>query len=450
LFDFPNSPSVGQVYQPAGGPSWAWDGTVWKSYQANGETAIARTFIPGGSSAVTYTYNKPANLRHLEFEGVAAGASAGCAAAAAASTWGFASGGGGGSWGKKLFTAAALPASVVVTIGAPGAAVSSQGNGNDGAATTFGSLITLPGGIHGYLGTNVAYTSWNTVTAGGNTAMPTGVDTGAPGESADFPVVGLAVGSSPGTVLCYCGKAGGSPWGKGFPPQFAGAAGLVSMAGTGYGWGSTAGIASGGQGAKASVAGGPGAVLLTEYLAVAPADVAAPLKQTFTVPSTGLVVPVPPTARHVIIRGHLYATAALTPWLQVSHDGTNFFSGANDYTIGGTNHFSGSSASPQKQGYVTTTAITLAPGTDSTFVPMIIDCDFTVSKPSNGQCFGGQTRGWSYNSAGGAAYNASYQWMFHTGAGAINAATNQIAAFRIIPSASTFAAGSVLTVEWIY
>jgi hypothetical protein len=448
MFDFPNSPSVGQVYQPAGGPSWQWDGTVWKSYQTNGETAIARTFIPGNqtTTAVTYTYSKPANLRHLEFEGVAAGGSAGPAIATGASVWSFSSGGGGGAWGKKLFTAAALPGSVTITIGAPGQGVSS-GNGQDAAATTFGSLITLPGGLKGLQGANTAYTSTGYVSGSQVTNDPTGVDVGMRGESSDGCVVALSGGGGSG-VTSYVGKAGGSPWGRSYPAYFGSGGGAV--AGYGYGSGSMAPLNSGSSALKSSLAGAPGAVLLTEYLAVAPADVAAPLKQTFTVPSTGLVVPVPPTARHVIVRGHLYATAALTPWLQVSHDGTNFFSGANDYTIGGTNHYSGSSASPAKQGYVNTTAVTLAPATDSTFVPMTIDFDFNVAKPSSGQCFAGQTRGWSYNSAGGTAYKASYEWMFHTGAGAINGATNQIAAFRVIPSASTFAAGSVLSVEWIY
>jgi hypothetical protein len=275
LFDFPNSPSVGQVYQPAGGPSWTWDGTVWKSYQTNGETAIARTFIPGSQSgATTYVYNKPANLRHLEFEGVAAGGSAGGSAAAGAGTYGFGSGGGGGAWGKKLFTAAQLPSSVTITIGAPGAAVFNAAgiNGIDGAATTFGSLITLPGGLKGFVGSNIAYTSWNTVSGSGYTAMPTGVDAGRPGESSDYPIMGIAYGSSPGGVLSLPGRGGGSPWAATFPGTVAGAGGLVSNDGRGYGWGPSGPVSAGSQGAKQGNAGGPGAVMLTEYLAVAPVN----------------------------------------------------------------------------------------------------------------------------------------------------------------------------------
>ena len=29
MFNFPNTPSLGAVYQPVGGPSYTWDGTKW-------------------------------------------------------------------------------------------------------------------------------------------------------------------------------------------------------------------------------------------------------------------------------------------------------------------------------------------------------------------------------------------------------------------------------------
>lgn len=266
MFDFPNSPSVGQVYAPAGGPSWTWDGTVWKSFQQQAEMQIARTFIPGASGAATnYVYSKPSNLRHLEFEGVAAGGSAGPAIATGASVWSFSSGGGGGAWGKKLFTAAALPASVTITIGAPGQGVSS-GNGQDAAATTFGALITLPGGLKGLQGANTAYTSTGYVSGSQVTNDPTGVDVGMRGESSDGCVVALSGGGGSG-VTSYVGKAGGSPWGRSYPAYFGSGGGAV--VGYGYGSGSMAPLNSGSSALKSSVAGAPGAVLLTEYLVTA-------------------------------------------------------------------------------------------------------------------------------------------------------------------------------------
>jgi hypothetical protein len=264
MFDFPASPVVGQSYSPSSGVTYQWDGQAWVNSGLLATASMIERIYAGTQTTV---WNKPAGLAYLEVEGVAAGASAGASAAAGAGTWGFASGGGGGAWGKKLFKAEDLPSSVTITIGAPGAAaVNSSGvNGNNAADTTFGSLITLPGGLKGFLGTNAAYASWNTVSGSGFTAAPTGVDVGSPGESSDFPVVGVAVGTSPGTVLCYNGRAGSSPWGKAFPPMWAGAAGLSSSAGSGYGWGSTAGISSGGQASKSSVAGGQGCVRVREF-----------------------------------------------------------------------------------------------------------------------------------------------------------------------------------------
>lgn len=264
MFDFPSSPSTGQIFAPTGGPSWVWDGTVWKNYQTQGDTQVVRTFIPGGSAAaVVYTYNKPSNLKMMEFEGVAAGGSAGPAINAAAGIWSFSSGGGGGSWGKKLFQAAALPASVAVTIGAPGQP-SSSGNGNTAADTTFGSLITLPGGLRGFQGANTATSTWAAISGCGSTAMPTGVDVGKPGESSDQCTCGVSVAG--GGITAVLGRAGRSPWGDTIYASQT--TGQNSLAGVGYGWGSGPPVSAGNVALKPSVAGGPGAVLLTEYLAV--------------------------------------------------------------------------------------------------------------------------------------------------------------------------------------
>lgn len=450
-FDFPSAPSTGQVYQPAGGPSWQWDGAVWKSYQTSGEMALARTFIPGGAALVTYNYSKPANLRYLEFEGVAAGGSAGGSAAASASTFGYASSGGGGAWGKKLFTAAALPTSVTVSIGAPGAGVSAS-NGNSAAATTFGSLITLPGGLRGSLGTNVAYTSWNTVSGSGYTADPTGVDVGSAGESSGFPVVGVAAGSSPGTVLAHPGIAGGSPWGKAFAPQWCGAAGLVSYAGTGYGWGSTGPISSGGQAARASLAGGPGAVLLTEYLAVAPADVVTPLRQTFYPTGATLLIPVPPTAKHARISGHVYSTTVggMGPAIRLSLDGSTIISGAADYIWGGNTLYTGTSGNPTKSIPITASNWPLGGYTNRMDTAVFLDVDVITQKTAGGQMFNYRARVWAYHDAATAMWQEAF-WAGYTNLPALSAAS-QIAAIQIfnIVSAAQFAANSVLTVEWTY
>ncbi|HUH38577.1 MAG TPA: tail fiber protein [Spongiibacteraceae bacterium] len=55
-------------------------------------------------------------------------------------------GGDGGRYVSAWFRAADLPASVAVTIGAGGAARTSNGNGNNGGTTTLGALLSAPGG----------------------------------------------------------------------------------------------------------------------------------------------------------------------------------------------------------------------------------------------------------------------------------------------------------------
>ncbi len=54
-------------------------------------------------------------------------------------------GGGGGAYFRRMFRLGDLPASIAVGIGAGGAGVSA-GNATDGGATTFGALMSIPGG----------------------------------------------------------------------------------------------------------------------------------------------------------------------------------------------------------------------------------------------------------------------------------------------------------------
>lgn len=58
-------------------------------------------------------------------------------------------GGGAGAYLSSTFLASDLPASVAITIGQGGAGAVVSGNGVSGTATTFGNLITAPGGTYG-------------------------------------------------------------------------------------------------------------------------------------------------------------------------------------------------------------------------------------------------------------------------------------------------------------
>jgi hypothetical protein len=62
------------------------------------------------------------------------------------------SGGGGGIYIERFMPLSELGSSETVTLGTPGAAVSSNGDGNAGTDSTFGAHITAPGGGGGFQG----------------------------------------------------------------------------------------------------------------------------------------------------------------------------------------------------------------------------------------------------------------------------------------------------------
>lgn len=61
-----------------------------------------------------------------------------------------AAGGGGGSYIRAGFRAGDLPSSVAVGIGAGGAARTTNSSGQTGGSSTFGALLSAPGGLGGY------------------------------------------------------------------------------------------------------------------------------------------------------------------------------------------------------------------------------------------------------------------------------------------------------------
>lgn len=439
MFDFPNSPSVGQVYQPAGGPSWVWDGTVWKSYQTQGEMQIARTFIPGGAAVVNYTYTKPANLRTLEFEGSAPGGSGSGAAATAASTFSGGSGGGSGAWGKRLFTAAELAASVAISIGALGAAT--LGAGSAGGDVTFGSIITLYGGTAGiqYANSTASNVIGNPSNIG---TAPVGVMLGAPGQRGTQTIMNVSApaGNS------YIGGGGISPYGEAFPPWW-----TINVGGAnarGYGAGGSAAANGASQSARLGGAGAPGFVMLTEYLAVAPADVPNPARQSFAMPNGGLIIPVPATAKLARVSGRVFfnsGTNSVT--LTYSHDGVTFATGASDYVIGGSALFTGTGTSPGKTVPAVTNALTITPTTDSASIALLFDTEIITSKLA-GHTFTMRSRAWGYNSAAANGYQDLFYSGYNNGGVNLGPAT-QMGAFRL-NAGSVVAADSYVTVDWIY
>lgn len=251
---------------------------------------------PIGAVRVRYfttstSYSKPAGLNWAFIRvwgGGGSGASASTFSAEAA-------GGGGGGCVEAWVASTTLGTSETITIGAGGAAVSGDSNGNRGATSTFGSLMSAPpggggggggtlgasgGGGGGGIGTGG---NANTVTAGvagdtfasagGNLATGTPALRGAGGGGTDNTIQR----GQPGGASYECGGGGGGGAGS-----FAGGAGGTSAGGGAGGAGSnstgavnaTSGVQpaggggaryTGGGGSGSSGAGGDGMVIIYEF-----------------------------------------------------------------------------------------------------------------------------------------------------------------------------------------
>jgi hypothetical protein len=194
--DFPNSPTVGQVYTYQG-KSWIWNGSGWDVPRALNEIGAVRSFanaadrtaaIPSptegivsylndvdllqtnnGSAWVTtgnaginaYNYVQTLYytssgtftkadypwLRAIKVKVQGAGGGSGGAALTGAGQVAAGSGGAGGNYAESFITnISGLAASVTVTVGAGGAAGTHAANGGYGGNSSFGSIVIGSGG----------------------------------------------------------------------------------------------------------------------------------------------------------------------------------------------------------------------------------------------------------------------------------------------------------------
>ena len=266
MLDFPNSPSVGQLFPSPATPGvaqWQWSGTYW--------TPVASATAPGPfgfnvfffTASATYTPSKGA--QYVVFEGVGGGAGGGGVAGVA--TAASSNGGGGGSAGtyaKRTLPVSQIGGTATVTIGANGAGGAAGANaGGAGQATSvtgslYGTIINCPGGTGGTGASGIGNFG-----QGGN---PPGAGTG------DFTIQGgYGNGAlyTAGTSQAFYGatnNGGSSAWGQGGRTTVPGAGATSNgFNGTGYGAGGSGAIF---QAVAANAPGGggsPGAVLITEY-----------------------------------------------------------------------------------------------------------------------------------------------------------------------------------------
>ena len=175
------------------------------------------------------TYIRSPGTKKVIAQGVGGGgAGGGAVATSGADSCG--GGGGGGAYGKIFVTN--VPASVPVTIGASGVAVVG-GSGGSGGATSFGSYLTVTGGIGGAASAAVAAQN-SAAPGGGGTSVTYAAATlleKAQGASGDWGIVwGLGANA-------LGGKGGASAFGGGGNANGSGVAGnsAVSYGGGGGG-----------------------------------------------------------------------------------------------------------------------------------------------------------------------------------------------------------------------
>lgn len=242
-YDFPSSPTIGQIFQ-----GWTWDGEKWLQTLATpnqGGVVGIQVFTSSG------TYTPSASMTTCVVE-VWGGGGGGGAVAGNASASLVGGGGGGGSYSKSTLTAAQIGASKAIVIGAGG--TNPFAAGGAGGATTFGgTLVTANGGAGGTASSPSSGSTPGGAAGTGDLALPGPASSGAFGDTSTAQTITLGAMGASTTV------------GTG------GTGGLANLGG-GAG-GAAAGYGSGGGGAAVNKstagplggAGRPGLVIITEY-----------------------------------------------------------------------------------------------------------------------------------------------------------------------------------------
>ncbi|MCA8242819.1 hypothetical protein [Burkholderia sp. AU32262] len=202
------------------------------------------------STVGTTTYTPTPGTASIIVEGVGGGGSGGGCAATGASQISVGSGGGAGAYGKTRITSGF--AGTAVTIGAGGAPASGFAS-NPGGSSSFGSFMTLPGGLGG---TSAGPTSAPYFTGVNTSSAPSGYSMiGTPGSSG-----GISVALS--TTAGYGAAGGASVFGPGGGPGTININGLPSPSQGAGGGGTMLGPS---QSAVAGGRGGGGLIVVYEY-----------------------------------------------------------------------------------------------------------------------------------------------------------------------------------------
>jgi hypothetical protein len=187
-------------------------------------------------------------------------------------------GGGGGGYCRAIYSAAAIGASQVITIGAGGTAgpSNSPSNGGTGGTTSVGALLSSTGGLGGTPGSNGVLSSQNVTGGGpGGTGIGGSVATvGSPGGSGYGIGIPDVSGGGGGVVIgmniVFGGIGGSTLFGGGGASSASGdplgASVSPGQPGTSYGGGGSGGCNNVSSSGQLGGAGSAGVVIITEYV----------------------------------------------------------------------------------------------------------------------------------------------------------------------------------------
>jgi hypothetical protein len=243
MFDFPNSPALGQVYN-----GYTWDGEKWSvTFNApnQGGVIAIKVFTASG------TYTPSPNMTTCVIEAVGGGGGGG-GCPVTTGNYGGGGAGGAGSYSLRTLTATVIGASQSITIGAGGngGGVGATA-GVAGGATSLGSFCIANGGAPGLAGT--------TGVGGAGGAAGTGdiVIVGNPGSP--------ALSGSNTTTIAFNPSGGASRFGAPGLPTLVNLGAITGQSATGYGAGGNGGSGQNSSTGSGGGAGSPGVVIITEY-----------------------------------------------------------------------------------------------------------------------------------------------------------------------------------------
>lgn len=221
--------------------AWLDMGPIDTGLQDSGRLLNIQTFTASG------TYTKTAGTKKIYVEGQAAGGGGGGTQATSASQAAAGAGGSAGSFGKGLYDATGFTTQTV-TIGAAGVGAAGVA-GTNASSSSFGALMTLPGGLGGGLG--AAQSSF--ANAGATGGLPGSLPTGANvfNSAGDGGTTGAIYQTSSATA-----GIGGRP--------YMGASSLTAN-GSGYGYGGSGARATASAGANNGFNGGPAIFIVWEF-----------------------------------------------------------------------------------------------------------------------------------------------------------------------------------------